>query len=189
MQVESFAVEEVVNARIEDVACARELARQLGLEGQERFYEEGKPVNPYRKATAKELLVYRTLFTQKTELERYSDGPVPLRVLQIAAHAKEVLGCTLIVLHPSNADIKDPVLIGEVGDWRDKKTYLLARWGDALEEFSVLAGYAVERLKKKAMSDLVEAQEKLAMSAENMSLRVEHAFEEGRAISAYASVS
>lgn len=69
--------------------------------------------------------------------------PVPLRVLQVAAWAKEhPLVGYLEVWH--TADIKkDPILVGR-RECYGGENFLLARWGDALESFDVLQVKAQE---------------------------------------------
>lgn len=130
----------------EDRDEAEALCKQLGLEGQKRFFrskEEGRENScPYRKMTREEMTVYRVLCPQKTSIENYSDGPIPVRVLQVATHAKEFFG-KIEVWHPENADIKDPVLVGENRlDNGDQEKFILARWGEVLLSFGELRALA-----------------------------------------------
>lgn len=146
MQVETYELTEVVAQTVEQSEECKQLIASMGLSGQEQFYAQpDKPACPYRKLTAQEHIVYRAILSQETPIGKYSDGPIPLRVLQIGAHAVETLGCDLVVFHPANADVKDPLLLGKVKiSSYEFHYYLLARWGEELEEFSVLA----ERAKK-----------------------------------------
>jgi hypothetical protein len=171
MQVETYEVQEVADAQVEQCEEARKLAEQLGLEGQQSFYSgsaDDRPrAMPYRKMTAQEALVYSTLLPSVTQLKNYSDGPIPLRVLQIAAHAAECLEqhigtTTLYVWHPANADVKDPLLVACKGSNQyTTERYILARWGTELEEFGILQERAKQVLIAKRQQEIAEAEVKL----------------------------
>lgn len=135
MQVEVYECETVEKA--EDCEQAQALAAQLGLHGPESFYGQPGGVRPYREMTAQEKFVYSTLLPEKTRLKDYDTGPVPLRVLQIAAHATELELGELYVWHQPGS--RDPLLVAIEGpEYSPKKTFLLARWGDVLDEWGVL---------------------------------------------------
>lgn len=158
MKVETYEVQEVTEcmADEEQIATTKELIEKLGLSAQEKFYErEGdSTVCPYRKMTKRESWVYGQLLTRQTELKQYADSPVPLRILQIASHAVELMPGKLMVWHPENADVKDPVLTLRVGSDYQYEQYILARWGDELENFEVLAQKAKDIFKVKVMAAL-----------------------------------
>lgn len=171
MQVETYEVTEVAETTPEQCEEARALTEQLGLKGQEAFYEKAAargPVMPYRKMTAVEALVYSTLLPTMTEIEQYADGPIPLRVLQIAAHAKaclaEALGADICIFvwHPENADVKGPLLVAYKGNRYHNERYILARWGDELDEFGVLQQKAKAILKARLERTIKEGEAKLA---------------------------
>lgn len=133
---------------------AVELIAQLGLDGQNALLEardQDSPVtrNPYRLMTLQELHVYRELMPKETPIAAYRDGPIPLRVLQVAAHARESCG-GLHVWHPE-AGIDDPVLVGKVTADRGwgYSYYLLARWGEVLKPFDELLAKARESWIRK----------------------------------------
>lgn len=161
MQVETFEVQEVTTSgKPEDCAEALRLIEELGLEGQQSRNQDGK-VCPYRKMTKDEAFVYGVLCSQKTPLNKYSDEPIPLRVLQVAAHAKTQFGA-LEVWHPENADIKDPVLVGVNGSpYSTQERFILARWGEVLDSFEVLKKRAIETWRSKVEASIVEARAKL----------------------------
>lgn len=168
MQVETFEVQEVQQCatNAEALETVKGFIDSLGLEGQAKFYgvgQEQSTICPYRKITAQEKMVYKTLCPVEVGIGKYAEGPIPLRILQVATHAKTVLesGCELVVWHPANGDIKDPVLLGKikVGTW-DYHYYLLARWGEVLEEFAVLQAHAVKITVEelKAQADRAQAE-------------------------------
>lgn len=172
MVVETYEVEEVKNATVEQDVEARELVEALGLEGQAKLYnppteDSGERPFPYRKMTAQEKWVYELLLPIKTKLKNYEDGAIPLRVLQVAAHAAKLIEgrggeCNLYVWHPQNADYKDPLLVlREGGDWTAQKYWILARWGEELEEFAVMANRAKEHYKQLCLAKLEECKQQI----------------------------
>ena len=174
MVVEEFSIEEVKEATVEQCDEARALVEQLGLTGQARLYRKAEAgevapsILPYRKMTAQEKWVYEILLPTKSKLENYADGAIPLRVLQIAAHAQSLIPSlgddpwSLYVWHPKNADYKDPLLVMRKGiDWGAQEHYILARWGEELEEFGVMANKAKDIYKAKCVAKLEEARQQI----------------------------
>lgn len=155
----------------EQLATTKELVEKLGLDGQGKFYAgESQGACPYRKMTKREAWVYGILLPKQTELKHYDDAPVPLRVLQIAAHAVELMPGQLYVWHPENADIKDPVLTLRVGpSLYNYQLYILARWGCELDNFETLAGKAKEIFRAKLVASL----EKIQSDVQSMLGRVD----------------
>ncbi len=93
MQVETYEVTEQYG--IDKTECEAEaiaLIESLGLTGQQNRLAEtengDKIAVPYRKMTQEESFVYRRICPKRTKLENYESGWIPLRVLQIAVHAK-----------------------------------------------------------------------------------------------------
>lgn len=166
MLVETFEATEVDSQGVpecDDAAVA--LIEQLGLSGQQKLLQRregdsGTKVlrSPYCKMTADEQAVYGFLCPKQTTLHKYEDGPIPLRVLQVAAHATEFFE-EIRVWSPKEARIKDPVLVG----YTDKNQYgnfeglfILARWGEVLEDFGVLTKRAGESAKASFKAGLEE---------------------------------
>src|SRR5690606_31479142 len=97
MQVETYEVNETLSdGTVEQMSDPESLAliEQLGLRGQETLLgkrEAGDDVAvvrcPYRRMSAEEQNVFAVVCPQVTSLEEYASGPIPLRVLQVAAHA------------------------------------------------------------------------------------------------------
>lgn len=137
MKIETYEVEEIkdeMGIMAADSESA-EIIAKLGLSGQESLLNiETCTRWPYRLMTPLERKVFSLCFPERTPLEKYSDGIIPLRVLQVAAYAKENspedLKAGLYVWHCGSAK-EDPLLVGHTDSYGGK-FYLLARWGDAL---------------------------------------------------------
>lgn len=188
MIVETFEIEraddETLNA-IRD-GEANLLVESLGLSGQERFYNPDTiEAIPYRKMTKDEGIVYGFLMPKKTEPAKYSDGLIPIRVLQVLQYAKSLDFFTSFeIWHPENADIKDPLLVGVVetktqnswGVGTNYERYLLARWGEPLDTFEVLRDCAKKLYREAVAAKLrmirteISAYLALAESGEEMDL-------------------
>lgn len=167
MQVETFEVleaEEQMSVQADEET--RAIVDALNLEGQSKLYKGGENVDvplqarvPYREMTRAELNVYTILFPSKTEIRKYGEQPIPLRILQVAAHAEaECWFKRLEVWHQDSMLTKDPLLVGirrGENTWDDRPC-LLGRWGDALEEFPILAMRAAQVWKEKTMGKLRE---------------------------------
>lgn len=150
MQVESFECVETASEPIEACEEAVGIMEELGLDGQLETVSETKEGNkqrcPYREITKEEQFVYQMICPEQTAIEKYKATPIPLRVLQIAAHAKKVIpDCHLVVWDKTKHEVKDPVLVAEIGErYSIKARYILARWGEVLETFSTLMKQALE---------------------------------------------
>lgn len=159
---------------------AKLLIEKLGADGQKLFYQSDSLVPfPYRKMTPTEHAVYKTMLPIREELKKYNAGPVPLRVLQIAAHASEQMPGTLIIWH-QGAGKDDPLLTLREGNEYSGSYYLLARWADELEEFSVLLNHAVEKIVTKVLAELQSAKVQLAEWEAGLEERVRARLLEGK---------
>jgi len=153
VQVETYEVTELVatdaGVEPESDAEALELIERLGLEGQQSYRADSTDGTvtriPYRKMTLTERRVFEVLLPQHVELAKYDAGPIPLRVLQVAAHAVEIWdGEHVKVWHPTETRYDDPILVatGEKAD----DLFLLARWGEVLAPFDAMLVQAREAL-------------------------------------------
>lgn len=157
MQVETYEVEEcvggVAGTTPEVEAEAAELIERLGLDGQKGLIapsEDGEPARcPYRAMTAAEANVYGVLCDQVTAIVEYEQGLIPVRVLQVAAHAREYFQI-LEVWHARGME-KDPVLVGRRLKYH--APHVLARWGEVLEPFERLVERAREVLRRRWKAD------------------------------------
>lgn len=198
MQVETYEIQELTtNGEIENPEDTKALVESLGLTGQQQFFNGNSgsvAVFPYRKITANERLVYKTICSKECKLEDYSDAMIPLRVLQVAAHAKAfelessgVFLGHLEVWYCPNGDVKDPVLVGvknTKNSWggTDSAYYLLARWGEVLESFSDLSKIALQMLKDKAKAEFSVALMDLQSKETSIELLVTKKFNEGSSL-------
>ncbi len=147
MLVETYECEETATETPELADEAMAIIDKLELTGQREMSarKDAGDRCPYRKMEADEMFIFGELCPQKTELKKYADSPIPIRVLQIAAHATDYFD-NLVVWHPSAAAEKDPVLVGmkkpKTGEWR-QEAFILARWGSVLEEMPALTKKAL----------------------------------------------
>lgn len=161
MQVETYEVTELdATGELECEADAVNLIEELGLTGQQELisgHGKTKQRMPYRKMTAEEFRVYDTIFERKANIKTYGDEPIPLRVLQVAAHAKDVYD-ELQVWHKPNADIKDPILVGvkKGAGYGERELFLLARWGDILQPWGEIVKLAAGILRENLRNVLQE---------------------------------
>ena len=161
MSVETFTIEEVANETMEHCDKANEIIESLGLTGQQETVGEDKSIRfPYRKITQQEFAVYSMLCPQHCLIQDYKDSPIPLRVLEMAALANEYFD-DLFVMYPK-AYVKDPVLIGTKGKsgWYESR-YIIARWGEELDEFPALLKKAMAMFKVKVKARLTEIKAEL----------------------------
>lgn len=180
-----------VNEVVSEEALA--LIEALGLEGQQSLVAK-KDIDsdttvetrvPYRLMTGEERAIFATLFPIKTPIALYKGDAIPLRVLQVAAHAKDC-DLQLFVLHPAT-DIRqnDPVLIGERvtkvqyswGNGETRETFILARWGDALDDLNTLREKALPKVIAKLTADAKIAAgkfEAVVRDAESLAMQFLH---------------
>lgn len=177
MPVETFECEETATEEIEESTEARELIERLGLDGQKQLNSpDQKGRFPYRLMTAEEEFVYRIICPKETKLGAYADSPIPLRVLQVASHANELFD-KIVVWHRASPAIKDPVLVGykknPTRSWHDGDLFILARWGEILEEWPMLLKTAMAAWRESYRGQLVEIKSQVAsklIESENASL-------------------
>lgn len=148
MVVETFIDEEIAVVNQEEKELMLEMAQNLGLSKQVELMSNDNHVNCYRNITAEELFVYGTNFPNTVKIEEYS-GVIPLRVMQVVAHYKELFpGYTVNLMCPEPG-FKDPVVVGSKYYWQiDGESHLLCRFGEALEEFHVLKERAIKKVEE-----------------------------------------
>ena len=118
----------------------RELVTELGLD-----ITQQEEVISFPELSEVEKRVYTILCPYMESVEKYT-GYIPTRVLRLVKNYKG---------HFSKLEIwtdkqQDPLLIGITGS----TTFLLARWGDVLEEFSILKDRAILQYKTKRKAKL-----------------------------------
>lgn len=188
LQIETFEAEDASHSdattmATDSEACA--LIQSLGLKGQEKLVN-GTTITrlPYRAMEAREMLVYRALCSETAKVEDYSAEPIPLRVLQVLAHARETgLFERIEVWYPKTAKIDDPVLVGvrKTRTYPDDDRYanlttdhfhILARWGKTLLPLEQMEAMGVDLLRKARLNRLTElaAQVRHALEATKESM-------------------
>lgn len=181
MEVKTYEVEEVTGEMgiMAADSEAIELCQKYGLVGQQRLANgETATRVPYREITMEEKNIFEACFPNKTKLENYSGGIIPLRVLQVVAHCKESkLFDEYYVWHP-NPGQTDPVLVGhrkmrpEGWSFDTTVVFLLARWGDSLESLEVLREKAKKILAAKWGSKLQIVQAEASQSSATLDARI-----------------
>lgn len=160
-------------------AEAMALIEQLGLKGQKELLTErevgGETVttrNPYRLITAEERAIFMAIMPRRTKLDAYGDGPVPLRVLQVAAHATELFDL-LEVWHPAPGQ-SDPVLVGINGSaFMPRETFILARWGDELCSLDELRAKAIPVIRARMKAAVAKARAEVATFEAGLDEKIE----------------
>lgn len=181
MHIETYECEELKNSGATTMAAdaeSIELIQKLGLEGQQTLADpETCTRQPYREMTALELYVWRTVCPETTDVRQYRHSPIPLRVLQVIAYARE-LGIyeKLEVWHPKQV-IDDPLLVGvPKGEQYGRKRHLIARWGETLVPFEKLIEQARKAYQAEVVSKLDEIEAELEHARRKIANRVELAF-------------
>jgi hypothetical protein len=160
---------EIVNELVSEEAMS--IIDALGLDGQKELLSEhetdGESVTtraPYRTMTAEESAIFGAVLPRHVTIDRYNDAPIPLRVLQVAAHARTIdMFNRIEVWCPANPAAPDPLLIAWSGKEfsRDRKAFILARWGEVLEPLDVLRDKAAQILRTNVVAKIEEAREEL----------------------------
>lgn len=167
MQIETFECPETAIESPEETAEAVSLMENLGMSAQLKQVKDTTRF-PFREMTADEKIVYETICPTAKPIAEYEQAPVPLRVLKcIELCATFPDAFTYIEIWDKvSAEVKDPVAVavkrGE-NSW-NKTYYLLARWGDELEPYTVLLEQVRETLAKQMRSHLQKIAD-LAISA------------------------
>lgn len=175
MKIETYEIEPA-STEIESLANdgeARLICEKLGLEGQLSLSNnESRTVFPYRVMTTLEQRVFQIHCPYQTKLQNYKSDAIPVRVLQVAAHATD---CGFLhhikVWHPREARL-DPILVGHAGEYSGT-LYLLARWGEVWKDWAVLlreakAAWMLTRKAKldKALKEVQSHQQTLQADAD-----------------------
>lgn len=165
MKIETYEIE----PQSTDIATlaadgeAREICEKLGLEGQLSLSNnESQTVFPYRVMTKLEQLVFELHCPNHTKLRDYKSEAIPVRVLQVAAHATD---CKFLhhirVWHPEDSRL-DPVLVGYTSEYGGT-LYLLARWGAVWKDFSILVKEAKAIWKQRRLAAIKRAEQDISM--------------------------
>lgn len=163
VEIETYEMEEVFSDKcaeeIEPEALA--LIEKLGMKGQAEILSPKSGAKPqvripFRKMKSSEMFVYQTLCPERSDLESYNAQPIPFRVLSLINLCKENNYFQEIYIWDADqGHVKDPVLVGFTEDqWTNQVPYLLARWGEHLEEFPALLKQAKDELLVRVHSKM-----------------------------------
>lgn len=188
----------VVNELVSEESLA--LIETLGLQGQRGLVRRAQGVDtddttetriPYRQITAEESRIYSLVMPEKTDLPEFDLGPIPLRVLQVAAHARPMF-TKLVVWHQANVK-EDPILVGIRTDpaskWGAEQTFILARWGEVLVPLDELRLKARDILIAKSKLAISEAKAEVAKFESTLKEQVDVFLRGERVSTAYVSMS
>ena len=165
MLVETFEQTEVTSdmgVEVENKEECVELAKELELEGQIGLLSGNKEkpeICPYRKMKSEEVFVYEIICPESCNASEYNEGPIPLRVMQVLAHARSLeIFKEIKIWYAPNADIKDPVLVGQRmhNNGYTTERFILARWGDELAPMSELMPKALQKARATLKANLAE---------------------------------
>lgn len=188
IQIETFEVEDASVSEATTLAtdaAAIELIEQLGLKGQQSLVQ-GKTLTrlPYRAMEAQEAVIYRAICDATSKVEDYSGEAIPLRVLQVIAHAKSTeLFARLEIWYPKEHKVDDPVLVGvkqEIRNpayptWTTDVYYILARWGKCLLSLEQLEAIAMDLHRKTRIAQLtslaIQVKQALEETKESLDLK------------------
>ena len=171
MKIETYEIEPA-STEIETLANdgeAKMLCEELGLTGQLSLVDNKEATFfPYRHMTNIEMRVFKVHCPMQTNLTSYKSDVIPVRVLQVAAHALKLGKLHHIeVWHPKDAKL-DPVLVGYTTQYGGD-LYLLARWGEAWKDFTVLLSEAKKHYMSVRKAKLDKAVQELAQHQRNLS--------------------
>ena len=179
LQVETYEIEDATHGEASQMAHdaeAAELIEKLGLSGQKSLQNpETLTRCPYPVAEEDALLVFKALNPETCRPEDYSLDCIPVRVMQVLAHARELNFFTSFAIwYPKSARIEDPVLVGLRNwkrpghSWETTDIYILARWGKMLLPFAELRELAVRTLRDRATSRIAKALGEMTAAAQQV---------------------
>jgi len=174
MQVETYEQNEVSESGIESNEEQIALINKLGLVGQQSLISGDTEVCPYPLITDEERYIYSTILPKKSSINEYKDGPIPVRVLQVIAHAKTLDTFThLYIYSEPSVDVDDPILVGTNESYFEFKSksyrcWMLARWGKELAPLPELRQLADKINTKKLINQFSEEIDNLKATIERI---------------------
>jgi hypothetical protein len=146
MKVETYEIEEP-KAEPQLEAEAVELIDKLNLGGQKtRVVDTGSVAAriPYREATKAERVIFDAVYPKCDNVETYSVGIIPVRVLQVLAHGKDLFDKVNVRYSETT---QEAMVIGVDGPSYQEKWFPLARWGVSLRPIEKLREDAREAIQ------------------------------------------
>lgn len=156
MLVESFEALEVLSTH-SDEDCTQAIDTLRSELGIKDATQKTETQITFRRATMLEINVYGILMPKCSKLEEYSDGPIPLRILELCKKAKEQGLPQLWVWCPDTGPKDDPIVFSYERSWNpESDSRIIGRWGDCLEHFDVLTAKAIALAKMKMTAALTK---------------------------------
>jgi len=156
--VETFYVAETVNLIHDNEALSKwnERVSELGLEGQKSVVKEEKSPIPFLWMNQALISTFETLCPTKTTIEKFSQSPIPVELLDTVSLCKKEEYFDKIEVWYNEKD-KDPVIVGYLFDPKESgwsqdfyaKKYLIGRWADMKASLDTL----IDRAKKIFIAD------------------------------------
>jgi len=164
----------------EDDRKCLELMEKLNLSEQIKFNTYGR--NPYDIVSLKQRIVVANLFPRHCLMNEYA-GFIPERVLYELETADKQFEKIYIAFAPPTT-IVDPIVIGTNKEWHDfsaissvhpmpVKSFLIARWGDALDSWDSLYNKSVEVKTKEVVDALDKVQSELYLAYSKINSGIE----------------
>ena len=151
--VETFYIEETVNLIHDTEALTKwnDRVAELGLEGQKTVVKEDKSPIPFLWMNQALISTFETLCPTKTTIEKFSQSPIPVELLDTVSLCKRERYFDKIEVWYNEKD-KDPVIVGYLFDQKETgwskefyaKKYLIGRWADVKASLDTL----IDRAKK-----------------------------------------
>lgn len=177
MKIQEYTCETAPHEEFTEEALA--LLEKLGAASQSHFYKQDGQVFPYRKMSPYEHAIYKIVLPVREPIAKFRACPIPLRVLQIGAHASELMDGELVIWHQGEGK-DDPLLTLREGPEYSGSYYLLARWAEVLEEFSVLVQQAIAINTEKVRAELLSKKAELQSWIDNCNAMVAARLRDGK---------
>ena len=150
MEVETYEIESMqeVNQTTELSEEWIKIVDSCALEGQKDLIKkkegtEETSIIPFPELSEEQERIFAVLCPQRTDVKKFSRQPIPLRVLALVSLCYDKIYFPHFEVWSDKES--DPVLIGKSSnDWQAKK-YLIARWGNELDNFTKLKEKAFQK--------------------------------------------
>jgi hypothetical protein len=156
MAIEVFLIEdsEKLIAEPEHLEEWTKTVEELKLEGQQKLAKPEKSPIPFQPMNTIMQVVYGILCPEKEPVNRYEASTIPLRVLSLIALAEREKYFTDIDIWHAN-DKPDPIAVGYTnGRYSSNGMFILARWGDELQDFPTLEAKAKKIFKDRVQNKI-----------------------------------
>jgi len=152
--------EAAILQKIDDLNLSgqKELLAEMGVVPDGTSQEEVKKlikgsIIPFKKMSLEDRRMWGVICPAEEKLTEFSGELIPLRVLEVISICNEKEYFNEMMVFSEKENKKDPILVGIThpdGKSWDKTYWLVARWGEVLENMDTL----FERAKVKAMAQM-----------------------------------